>query len=179
MNILVTWFEPFGKNSVNPSMEVLAKLKNCDKVLLPVSYDRVSIIIDTKLESNNYDYVILLGLAQGRKSISCELVALNYMKASIPDNDGVIYDGEFIDKNSENALFTKLNIKKLVKDLNNIQIDTTLSSNAGTYVCNRIYYHTLNNLSKTIFIHLPTYDELPLEKQITAIQFVIDNINNY
>ena len=103
------------------------------------------------------------------------------MKALIPDNDGVIYDGDFIDNNGENALFTKLNIKKLVRDLNNIQINTTLSSNAGTYVCNRIYYHTLNKLSKTIFVFLSLLNINWYKHVIiaTAIRPIILNSNTF
>lgn len=185
MRILVTGFEVFGKNNSNPSMDIINNLKldNVYTLLLPVSYDRVSNLLENKIKEIKPDIVLSLGLAQGRDYFSLELCALNYMKASISDNDNVLYNGKLIDCNKDKAYFTKFNIIDFNEYLNSNNIKSYVSTNAGTYVCNRVYFYNLSNEDKynykSLFIHVPGYDIYNLDEQLESIKFIINNLDKF
>ena len=91
MKILITAFEPFNNDTVNPSEEILKNIDGC-KVMLPVSYNRVEEVLDDAICKYNPDFILSLGYAGSRSEISIEKCAYNLMKASIKDNYGTLLD---------------------------------------------------------------------------------------
>jgi len=171
MKILVTGFEAFLENEENPTEEIIKLLPNSIygneivKVLLPVVYDECFEILLPIINNIKPDVIINLGLAGRRKAINLERVAININDSRQKDNKGNIPLDEVIVESGENAYFSTLPIKQMMKNIQIKNIPVEISNSAGTYICNNLMYHVLhyicnNNLSiKAGFIHVPFMSE--------------------
>lgn len=176
MKILLTGFEPFGGEKINPSYEVIKGIKdNIDgaeiiKLEVPVVFYKSAEIVIKRIKEINPDYVIMLGQAGGRHEISIERVAINIDDASIPDNENNRPIDEAIDKEGLPAHFSTLPIKRIIKILRENGVPASLSNSAGTYVCNHLMYSILNYIYnnglniKAGFIHIPYIMEQVVNK---------------
>lgn len=194
MTIIVTGFEPFLNNEVNPTLEVLGLLPKSIRgndiitVRLPVEYDQCFNVLKPYIEKYKPGIIINLGLAPTRKNICIERVALNISSSKYEDNSKVIKTEESIIKNGKNAYFSTLPMTKIYDILKKKGIPVEISNTAGLYICNNIMYHVLhyievNNLdTKAGFIHVPfmtkqvkddSINSLPL---VTILEGVIDVI---
>lgn len=163
MRVLVTGFEPFGEIDSNCTELVLKELKKnssgIDTLLLPVENNKCFSILNDHINESAYDYVILLGQASKRNCISIERVALNVYDFPIRDNVGNRIVDQRIIEDAENALFSTLPIREILKDLRCQGIDSEISNSAGTYICNEVFFKGLNSTknmkTKLGFIHFP------------------------
>ena len=165
MNILITGFDPFNNASINPSYEAVRLLPDyingnkINKLLIPTSFKRSFEVLKEYLDNHELDYVILVGQAGGRVAVTPEKVAINYIDASIKDNDNLIYHDQPINKDNKEAYFSTLPIIKMRDMLNEAGIKSTISYSAGTFVCNYLMYKTLEyydgKTTKAGFIHVP------------------------
>lgn len=161
--ILVTGFEAFKGERINPSQLLLQSLVNIPQVdilLLPVSFEKAFLILQVKLQQEHYDYVLLLGQAGGRDKVSLERVAINWRETESADNDGVnAYPGHPILQESEPAYFSSLPLVAMRDSLHALQIPVEISFTAGAYVCNDLFFKTAHLLKNTAtccgFIHVP------------------------
>lgn len=194
MKIVVTGFEAFHNNNENPSLEVVRLLPKSIKgheihtLELPVLFDECFKPLQDCIDDVKPDVVICLGLAQGRKWITPERVAINLKDVSIADNAGTMFEGNPIIEDGENAYFSTLPIKKMVSNMKSKSIPSMVSNTAGLYVCNNVMYHLLhynkiNNLEMKVgFIHVPMMDEQINEKNhfslplTTILEGIIDSI---
>lgn len=169
MKILVSGFEAFNNRLINNSKEVL-DLLNADKyykVILPVSYNRSFELLKKEIEKIKPDLVLCLGEAINRTDICIEKRAINIKKASICDNDNVIYNGECIIENGDEFLYSNILIDKVICNTNIIA-----SLDAGKFVCNTLLYELLNynkNLNKPMlcaFIHIPRLEKYKTIEEI-------------
>jgi pyroglutamyl-peptidase len=167
MNILVTAFEPFGEREVNASLSVLHQLPdqigkwNIIKEVLPVDYqsapERVSLLLDTEQPQA----VICLGEASGSDYLRLEFVAINWMDFRIPDNQGLSVTDQRISATGSTAYFSSLPLRKMEAILQDNDIPVKISTTAGTYLCNLVFYTLMHQLDETGisipagFIHLP------------------------
>ncbi|MGX4763864.1 pyroglutamyl-peptidase I [Holzapfeliella sp. JNUCC 72] len=171
MKILVTAFEPFGKNTINASAEVLKKLpsqiKNSkiEKLLLPTVFKKATDELMTFLNRFQPDVVISMGEAGGRSQVTVERVAINIDDARLPDNDNQKPNQELIRADGDDGYFATLPINAIVDAIQSINIPASISNTAGTYVCNHVMYEGLywaKNQEKIVqsgFIHLPYLPE--------------------
>lgn len=171
MKVLLTGFEPFGKETRNPSWEAVrllpGKMDDIEiaTLQLPVVYDSCAEELFVAIETEKPDAVICVGQAGGRNSISVELIALNSKDAKSPDNAGNCYRGERIVKDGPVAYETTLPARNMVRAMEEAGIPAAVSYCAGTYVCNNVMYHLLHYASqhapglKAGFIHIP-FDEV-------------------
>lgn len=174
--ILLTAFEPFDKEKLNPSWEVARQfdfenftLPNGETVeiiaeCLPCVFGESLTVLQQALESHRPDIVISLGQAGGRSDITPECVAINLDDARIPDNAGNQPLGERILADGENAYFSTLPIKAIVRDLHAQGIPASVSYTAGTFVCNHVFYGLQHlcqakGIVKSGFIHIPYLPE--------------------
>ena len=168
MKVILTGFEPFDKNDINPSWEAVKKVHDIDgieiiKLKLPVVYEKASNMLINKVEEEKPDIVISTGLAISRTEVTVERVAININDASIPDNNGVLLRDSAIYPDGENAYFATLPLRNIVDAINEKGIKASISNSAGTYVCNNVMYSLLYYIDKNDknisggFIHLP-YD---------------------
>ncbi len=171
MKVLLTAFEPFNNERTNISQEVLELINlEIDKVILPTEYTKSFAVLESHLEKNHYDKIILIGEARKRSKICLEIIAQNIEDATIPDNaDSLRVDQEIIE-GAPLALRTNFN-------LDNIEICSTIkkSYHAGNFVCNSLYFKTLNHIyqnnvkSTCIFVHLPIMDREEAKLHIEKI----------
>lgn len=172
MKILVTGFEPFPNEDVNPSWEVGGMLTEyrLDGVeiiakRLPIIYSLAAFNLQRYLIQEKPDIFVGLGQAQERTNISLERVGLNIREASIPDNHGYLAQGEPIIQGAPVAYFSNFNLGGIVKSLQKNGIPACISNTAGTYVCNEILFSALHHQAQfktpslAGFVHIPLLPE--------------------
>ena len=166
--ILLTGFEPFDGESVNPSGEVAKQLDgkmigDCvvRSAILPVQHEAARAVVAPLLEAPGLVAVVHLGLAGGRARISLERVAVNVMDYSRPDAHGQVLRDVACVEGGPAAYLSTLPLREMLAALTAEGIPAAISNTAGTYLCNDISYTTLHALARrgaTIpagFIHLP------------------------
>ena len=180
MKILVTSFEPFGGEKINPAYEVVKRIKDniagteVIKLQVPTEFNISLENATKKIKEVNPDFVLCIGQAGGRYGISVERIGININDARIPDNAKQLPVDVKIDEQGENAYFATIPIKAIVEAIKNKNIPAVVSDSAGTYVCNNLMYGVLNyihkeNLNiKAGFIHIPFLFQQVIEKQNTA-----------
>lgn len=189
MKVLVTGFDPFGGESVNPAYEAVKLIPEIVsgaqiiKVEIPTVFGKAGIKLEEAIIEHDPDYVICVGQAGGRAGISIEKVAINLKDARIPDNDGQQPLDEAIKSDGEPAYFASIPVKAMVAKVEENGIPAHLSYTAGTYVCNDIMYTLLYLLNKKFpsirggFIHVP-YDTAQIKgKPITTASMPIKTIS--
>lgn len=167
MKILITGFDPFGGEPVNPAFEAVKLLPEkigaheIVKLEIPTVFRKAPRVIEKKMEEIHPDAVISVGQAGGVSTIHMERVAVNLMDARIADNDGNQPADETIVDNAPAAYFSKLPVRKMRDRVQAAGIPCALSYTAGTYVCNDVMYEVLH-LTETKFpgvisgfIHVP------------------------
>ena len=163
--VLITGFEPFGGESVNPSWEVVSGLDNaiiagCRVVArqLPCVFGESLAVLNAAIDALSPSLV--LGQAGGRTDITVERVAINVDDARIADNQGQQPVDVPIVAEGPAAWFSTLPIKAMVMAMRNAGIPASVSQTAGTFVCNHVMYGLLHKLRdapavKGGFIHIP------------------------
>lgn len=170
--ILITGFEPFAGDTLNPSLEairLLASLRVEGVKLavapLPVSARRIEAALREALEAHRPDVVIAVGQAGGRSELSVERVAINVDDFRIPDNDGYQpVDGPVV-PGGPAAYFSTLPLKAMVHRMREAGVPAQVSQTAGTFLCNHVFY-LARHLAETAFpgmragfIHVPALPE--------------------
>lgn len=167
MKILITGFDPFGGESINPALEAVKKLpdtilgQEIIKIEIPTVFRKSLEKIEENIQKHNPDVVISIGQAGGRFGITPERVAINIDDARIKDNDGNQPIDISIYEDGEAAYFSSLPIKAMVKEMNDNGIPASVSNTAGTFVCNHVMYGVLYLIDKKYpnirggFIHVP------------------------
>lgn len=176
MKVLITGFDPFGGETVNPAYEAVKLLPEeiCGaeiiKLEIPTVYTKSGAVVEKAIEEHQPDVVLCIGQAGGRSSIQIEKVAINLAEARIKDNEGNRPMDVALHEDGENAYFTNLPCKAVVNELRSNNIPAHISYTAGTFVCNDVMYHLLYLISKkynTIrggFIHVPYALEQVIDK---------------
>ena len=170
MRILVTGFEPFGGQSLNPSWEVARALHGLQlqgarvvAVQLPCVFAQALPALQQALAQHTPDIVLALGQAEGRCDLSVERIAINVMDARIPDNAGAQPIDVPVIAGGPASYFSTLPIKSLVAGLRAAGFPASVSQTAGTFVCNQVFYalqHTLAGQGvHSGFVHLPLLPE--------------------
>ena len=167
MKILITGFDPFGGESINPALEAVKKLPNTIlgqeviKIEIPTVFRKSLEKIEENIQKHNPNVVISIGQAGGRFGITPERVAINMDDARIKDNEGNQPIDISIYEDGEAAYFSNLPIKAMVKEMNDNGIPASVSNTAGTFVCNHVMYGILYLVDKKYpnirggFIHVP------------------------
>lgn len=171
MKILVTGFDPFGKDTINPSIMVVNQLpdrmNNTEiiKLEIPTKFGESAKNVQEAIVKEQPDYVLHIGQAGGRSEITPERVAININDASLKDNAGNQPIDQPIVLNGEAAYFSTLPVKAMVQYMKKEGINASVSNTAGTFVCNHLMYQTLHFTSnqyphiKAGFIHIPFIEE--------------------
>lgn len=177
--LLLTAFEPFNGETINPSLEtarVIGKVDFPDSqfqiIELPVDRFQAVEILLNRIRTEKPDVVMMLGEGSRRFRINPERVAINVDDFRIPDNSGNQPKGEPIVKGAPVAYFSTLPIYEIVKRIQKAKIPAAISNTTGTYLCNRLFYSVMHFLAveklrtKAGFIHLPYIHEQTIEKPI-------------
>lgn len=167
--ILLTGFDPFGGEKINPSWEIAKSLdgikigKNAQIISrqLPCEFGTSLQLLDAALRELQPSIVICLGQAGGRAEMSLERVAINIDDARIPDNAGAQPIDNTIIPDAPAAYFSTLPIKAMMQSLQKQGIPAAISQTAGTYVCNHVFFGLMHLASihscieKAGFVHIP------------------------
>ena len=164
--ILLTGFEPFGGEQINPSWEV-AKALDGQKIagvniiarMLPCVFGEALKVLQQSIDEVNPDLVLALGQAGGRSDFSIERIAINIDDARIADNAGARPIDQAVVNGAPAAYFSTLPIKTMVAGLRAAGHPASVSQTAGTFVCNHVFFglqHALHGSGvRSGFMHLP------------------------
>jgi len=171
MKALVTGFEPFGPDAVNPSGEAVLRLSSrlgdltIETRILPTVFGLAIAALEDAIVTTQPDIVLCTGLAGGRAELSLERVAINIDDARIPDNDGQQPIDQPIVAGGPAAYFTGLPVKRAVASLRQAGLPAIVSNTAGTFVCNHIFYGLMHLVASRRlpvrggFLHVPYLPE--------------------
>ena len=186
MKVLVTGFDPFGGESINPAWEAVKVIKDeiagaeIVKMQIPTVVGKSIAKIHDKMVEINPDIVIAVGQAGGRFGVTPERVAINVTDARIPDNEGNQPIDEPIFADGDAAYFSNLPVKAMVQEIKNAGYPTSLSNTAGTYFCNHVMYGILYYIQKEFpnvrggFIHVPFAASQVVNKPNTPSMAIAD-----
>jgi pyroglutamyl-peptidase len=153
--LLVTGFEPFGGDRINPSGEVARALHGSRidgapviGLVLPCVFGTSIDALRTALDAHRPQLVLALGLAAGREGFTPERVAINLDDARIPDNAGAQPIDRPVLARGASAHFSTLPVKAMVVALRSAGHPASVSNSAGTFVCNHLFYGLMQQLKR-------------------------------
>ncbi len=171
MKILVTGFDPFGGDKINPAIEAVKLLPDeihgaeIVKLEIPTVFNKSAKVVEEAIKKEHPDYVLNIGQAGGRFELTPERVAINLDDGRIEDNDGYQPLNHTIHEDGEPAYFTQLPIKAMTRAIRDAGLPASVSNSAGTYVCNHIMYQVQYMRDKEFanikagFMHIPFLPE--------------------
>jgi len=191
--VLVTGFEPFGGDPLNPSQEIARALdgrviagRRVVGAVLPCVFGDSLVELRRLLRQHRPERVVCLGLAAGRAEITPERIAINVDDARLPDNRGAQPVDRPVVRGGPAAYWSRLPIKAIVAALRERGIPASVSQTAGTFVCNHVFYGLMHALRRRRgvrggFVHVPCTPEqaapgqasLPLATMTEAIALLI------
>ena len=188
-NLLITGFDPFGGESVNPSWLAVSRLPEkigaytVHKLEIPTVFGAAAAKVLEKAAEVQPDLILCIGQAGGRSAVTPERIAVNIRDARITDNAGNQPQGEFVALDGPAAYFATVPVKEMAEAIRNAQLPATVSNSAGAFVCNDVLYtllhHYHGSTTRVGFIHVPYLPEqgtpsLPLEQTVTALIAAIE-----
>lgn len=189
MKILITGFEPFGGESVNPAYEAVKLLPDMAgdiqivKMEIPTVFGEAGKVVETGILQHQPDAVICVGQAGRRADIGVERVAINLVEASIPDNAGNQLMDVKVQEDGDTAYFATIPVKAMVKNIKDHGIPASISYTAGTYVCNSVMYDLLYLIDRKYpsirggFIHVPYATEQGVGKPVGTATMELSTIS--
>jgi pyroglutamyl-peptidase len=196
IKILVTGFDAFGGEKINPSALILDMLKERTKDIdlvtcqLPTVFTKSAAVVEEAITTSNPHAVISIGQAGGSVGLRVERVALNLADSGTADNEGNRPADTTISPEGPVAYWSTISVKDVVKAIREAGIPASVSYSAGTFVCNHVFYTTCNFVAthrlpiKVGFIHVPYLPEqavgklgvasMSLEHMVTALQNALE-----
>lgn len=191
--ILITGFDAFGGEAINPSWLAAARLQSRAIAGHPVVAAQVPTRFGVALErlqqlldQHHPALVVCLGLASVRRAISLERVAININDARILDNAGAQPIDTPVLRGGPAAYFSTLPIKAMRAALLDAGIAAEVSQTAGTFVCNHLFYGLMHALAtqpalratRGGFVHVPPLPKqaaggMPLEQMVQGLQIAV------
>lgn len=189
--LLITGFDPFGGENINPSWEAAKELPDhigdwqITKMEIPTVFGAAAGQVIAAAEGLQPNAILCIGQAGGRAAVTPEVVAINLQEARIPDNRGNQPMNIPVVKGGPAAYFATVPVREMVQTIQAASIPAALSYSAGTFVCNDVLYRLLHHFDGTAtqagFIHVPYLPQqakenqpsLPQEKIVEALQLAI------
>ncbi|MDN6967370.1 pyroglutamyl-peptidase I [Oenococcus sp. UCMA 17063] len=179
MKILITGFDPFGEDKINPAIEAVKrlpdKIENVSiiKIEIPTIFNQCAEVVHKAILNNKPDYVVNIGQAGGRFGLTPERIAININDGRIKDNAGYQPLNTPIQDDGQTAYFTQLPVKAIARSIRSVGLPSYVSTTAGTYVCNHIMYQVQYMIDKEFhnlkagFIHIPFLPEQVINRPNT------------
>ncbi|MFD5119433.1 pyroglutamyl-peptidase I [Streptomyces sp. NPDC058385] len=180
--VLITGFEPFGGESVNPSWQAASLVAaeppaglTVTAVQLPCVFGESVAALRRAVRESGPDLVVCLGQAGGRPGVTVERVAVNVDDARIPDNAGVAPVDEPVVPGGPAAYFSTLPIKACVAAMREAGVPAAVSNTAGTFVCNHVAYGLAHLIATELpgvrggFVHVPWAPEQVPDGTVAAL----------
>lgn len=189
--LLITGFDPFGGESINPAWEAVKLLNDVigdfalTKLEIPTVFSLAAERIFALADALQPDVILCIGQAGGRSSVTPERFGVNIRDARIPDNAGNQPRGERIAEDGPAAYFATLPVEKMADAIAKKGILSTVSNSAGAFVCNDVLYSLLHRYDGTDvrvgFIHVPYLPRqgtpsMDLPDMVTALTAAIETL---
>ena len=187
--LLITGFDPFGDNAINPSWEAVRALPDrvgeytlC-KLQIPTVYGKAAQVVLAQAEKFQPNVILCVGLAGGRDAVTPERIAVNIRDARIADNERNQSTGSPVVPDGPAAYFSTVPVAAMANAIRVAGIPGSVSNTAGTFVCNDTLYTLLHHYAETPvrvgFIHVPYLPQqgapsLPLERTVAALTSAIE-----
>lgn len=186
--LLITGFDPFGGQNVNPAWEAVKGLPDrvgeyaLWKLQIPTVFGKAGETVLAAAGEYDPDVILCIGQAGGRSSVTPERVGINLRDARIPDNAGNMPMETPIVPNGPAAYFATVPVRAMAEAMQAAGHAAAVSNTAGTFVCNDVLYTLLHRYAGTAtrvgFIHVPYLPEqgspsMPLEEIISALTAAI------
>ncbi len=187
--LLITGFDPFGGESINPAWEAVKLLPKeigaytLHKLQIPTVFGLGAEAVLAEAQELKPELILCIGQAGGRSAVTPERIAVNIRDAKIPDNEGNQPVGEYVLPQGPAAYFATVDVMQMVKNAQKQGCSATVSNSAGAFVCNDVLYTLLHCFHGTDtlvgFIHVPWLPEqgnpsLPVEQTVAALQAMIE-----
>jgi len=163
--MLVTGFDPFGGESINPAWEAVSRLPDkigdwdVTKLQIPTVFGKASEAVLACAETLQPDAIVCVGQAGGRKAVTPEMVGINLKHATIADNAGHQPQDEPVVPGGPAAYFSTLPVRRMVQAIAEAGLSAAASYSAGAFVCNDTLYTLLHHYAGTDvrvgFVHVP------------------------
>ena len=191
--LLITGFDPFGGETVNPAWEAVKLLPDTigdyrlTKLEIPTVFGRAAETVLEKAEEARPQVILCIGQAGGRAAVTPERVAINLRDAKITDNDGNQPVDEPCVPGGPTAYFATVPVKAMVKAMADAGLSAAVSYTAGTFVCNDTLYTLLHRFDGTDvrcgFIHVPYLPQqgtpnLELERTVAALEAAVQALDS-
>lgn len=191
-HLLITGFDPFGGETVNPAWEAVSRLPdvigNCrlTKLQIPTIFRTAAETVLTAAERSHPDVILCVGQAGGRAQVTPERIAINLMDAKKPDNAGNLPTEQPVLPGGPDGIFSTVPVGAMADAICGAGLPGKISNTAGTFVCNDTLYRLLYRYAGTAvrvgFIHVPWLPEqardggpsMPLEDIIRALTAAIE-----
>ena len=186
MKVLVTGFDPFGGEKLNPALEAIKSLPSEIQgaevrwLEVPTVFYKSAKILEEEIRIYQPDIVLCIGQAGGRKGLTPERVAINQDDARIQDNEGNQPIDRPIQLDGAPAYFSSLPIKAMVQAIKEEGLPASVSNTAGTFVCNHLMYQVLYLVEKEFptikagFMHIPYMMEQVVNRPTTPAMSLVD-----
>ena len=192
--LLITGFDPFGGESINPAWEAVSRLPDrigtweIHRLQIPTVFGKAGEVLLAKAEALLPDAIISVGQAGGRKAVTPEMVAVNLRYGSIADNAGVSPQDEPVVSGGPAAYFATLPVRKMAQAMVDAGLPGSVSYSAGAFVCNDTMYAVLHRYHGTPvragFIHVPFLPQqakegvpsMALEEIVKALEICIEQL---
>lgn len=167
--ILVTGFDPFGGESINPAWEAVQRLParigeaELTVMQVPTVFAEAAQAVLARAEKQQFQAIVCVGQAGGRAAVTPEMVAINLQYASIADNAGHMPQDAPVVPGSPAAFFSTLPVRNMAEAIRAAGLPGAVSYSAGSFVCNDLLYRLLHHFDGTStrvgFIHVPYLPE--------------------
>lgn len=185
MKILITAFDPFGGDTVNPALEAVKRMRAPEgvslvKLTVPTVFHKSIAAVRSRMEEERPEAVLCVGQAGGRFELTPERVSINVDDARIPDNEGNQPIDEPVFADGPAAYFTLLPVKAMVRAIRGGGLPASLSNTAGTFVCNHLMYGVLYVIHHEFpgvrggFLHVPFIPEQAVSRPNTPSMSLAD-----
>ena len=164
-HLLITGFDPFGGESINPSWEAVSRLPEVignyrlTKLQIPTVFGRAAEAVLAAAELDNPDVILCVGQAGGRDAVTPERIAINIASAARPDNAGNQPREEAILPDGPDGIFSTVPVRSMADAITAAGLPGRVSNTAGTFVCNDTLYRLLSHYAgsgiRVGFLHVP------------------------
>lgn len=163
--LLITGFNPFGGQMINPSWAAVERLPEqigdyrlC-KLLIPTLFSAAAQLVLETARELQPDVILCIGQAGGRKAVTPERIGVNIRSASIADNAGFQPVEQPVIPGAADGLFATVPVHAMASAIRDAGYPGAVSNTAGTFVCNDVLYTLLHHYAGTAtrvgFIHVP------------------------
>jgi pyroglutamyl-peptidase len=170
--ILLTGFEPFGGDKVNPSILACRRLEGrrfngyTVKVEeVPLRFGEIKRTIEGLMEKHKPAVAISTGQGGG-SWLNLERVAINVADVTrVTYNCGAKPKDATLVEGGPAAYFTGLPIRRLLDKVRTAGVPAEISNSAGAFGCNQVFYHLMDYATREKlgitagFIHVPKLPE--------------------